>query len=64
MSDDADLSQSRMELEEEIRRKYQKPLGLEVEATGKCLNCFDPLPDNKRWCSPECHDDWNLRRRK
>lgn len=63
MSDDADLSQSRMELEEEIRRKYQKPVGPEVSATGKCLNCGEPLP-TKRWCDDACREDWELRRKK
>jgi hypothetical protein len=26
--------------------------------TGACLWCSEPLPDGRRWCSPECRDEW------
>lgn len=62
MSDEADLAQSHMELEEEMRRRYKKPVGLEVEATGKCLNCGERLDSVKRWCDDACREDWEVRR--
>lgn len=34
----------------------KKPVGL--SPTGACLWCDEPLPDGRRWCSPECRDDW------
>ncbi len=64
MSDEADIAQAHMELEEAMRRKYNKPPEFEVDATGKCLNCFEPLSRGKRWCDPECHEDWDSRRRR
>lgn len=64
MADEIDRAQDHMELEEEMRRRYKKPLGLEVEAVGKCYNCGDPLEGNKRWCDDACREDWELRRGK
>jgi hypothetical protein len=34
----------------------KKPVG--PSPTGACLWCGEPLPDGRRWCSPECRDDW------
>ena len=62
MSDDADLAQSNMELEDVIRRKYTKRPELEAEATGECLNCYEPLAIGMRWCDTECQQDWAKRR--
>jgi len=62
MSDDADLAQSHMENEDMLRRKYSKRPALEVEATGECLNCFEPLLRGVRWCNPDCQSDWQKRR--
>lgn len=33
------------------------------EPTGACLYCDDPLDGNRRWCSPECRDDWERENR-
>lgn len=27
-------------------------------ATGRCLNCSDPIPAPRRWCDADCRDDW------
>ena len=62
MSDDADLAQSHMENEDMLRRKYGKKPVLEAEATGECLNCFEPLGFGLRWCNPDCQTDWQKRR--
>lgn len=37
--------------------------GLHYGAIGHCLNCGPevPLPPGKRWCDPDCRDDF-LRR--
>lgn len=36
---------------------------LEVEATGRCLNCDEPLQDGKRWCNKSCLDDFERNKR-
>jgi hypothetical protein len=55
MPDLADLAQTQQERLEACRiaRKPEAP-----PATGFCLNCGEPLPDDLRWCSIECRDDW------
>jgi hypothetical protein len=30
--------------------------------TGECIWCGEPLQDGRRWCSPECRDDWESHR--
>lgn len=63
MSDEADLAQGRMELEEEIRKKYIAKPTKEAEATGLCLNCGEPVKGEQRWCDVSCRNDWQARRR-
>jgi hypothetical protein len=62
MSDPIDDAQNHIEREEEMRRKYQPPVGLEAEPTGECLNCFEPVPVSHRWCNKECYIDWQKRK--
>jgi hypothetical protein len=64
MSDDADLTQDRMEFEEKIRKKYTHRPDKEAEANGYCLNCGEDLPVDKRWCDADCQLDWQKRRRR
>ena len=65
MSDEADLAQAHQEAEEVLRKKYTKKPALEAEATGECLNCFEPLTEvERRWCNAECQHDWDIRRRR
>ena len=65
MADEADLAQANSELDDILRRKYTKQPALEAEATGECLNCFEPIEeDGRRWCNAECQHDWELRRRR
>ena len=62
MSDEADMTSAREEIENEIRRKYlDKNLGLEVEHTGVCLNCGDKTIGTQRWCDVMCRNDWQRR---
>jgi hypothetical protein len=58
MSDPIDDAQAHMEREEEMRRKFRLPVKLEAEATGECLNCYEPVPVSHRWCNRECYLDW------
>jgi hypothetical protein len=62
MSDDADMAQDQMDREQELRRKYRPIVTIEVHSNGECLNCFEPLPMNIRWCNKDCQDDWEKRR--
>lgn len=36
--------------------RYRKRPG--PKATGKCLNCEEPLPHERRWCDAGCRDMW------
>jgi threonine synthase len=63
MSDDADLTQDRMELEEKIRKHYIHKPAREAEAQGFCLECGEELPAEMRWCDADCRDLWEERRR-
>ena len=37
----------------------RKPTG--PQSCGKCLNCFEPLPSEQRWCDADCREDWSKR---
>jgi hypothetical protein len=63
MSDEADISQDRLEKEDAIRRKYAPANKLEVEPNGTCLNCGEVVASGVRWCDKHCQDDWAKRRR-
>ncbi len=32
-----------------------------ARATGRCLNCGEPLAQGLRWCDTDCRDDWARR---
>ena len=56
MSDDADRADayiSGMLHTALTMRRQEGP-----HATGRCLWCGEPLADGRRWCGPDCRDDW------
>lgn len=63
MSDEADMTQDRMEIEEKIRKRYVHRPEREADAVGYCLECGEELPLTMRWCDADCRDMWELRRR-
>jgi len=75
MSDEADLTQDRLDIEAEVRRKFRGAPKREVEPIGMCLNCQEPFVDDdgnelvaggkdKRWCNEHCTKDWTDRRQR
>lgn len=59
--DDLDHTEERESVAAPARlAAFRMPVG--PEATGKCLNCDEPLALN-RWCSSECLVDWHKRQR-
>lgn len=32
-----------------------------AEPNGRCLNCGTRLRKGRRWCDPECREDWEAR---
>lgn len=61
MSDEADIAQQRMEIEEDIRKRYITSVTKEFEATGLCLNCAQPVSPTNRWCDKYCMEDHTIR---
>ena len=57
MSDDADKTQDRIEIEDEIRKRYRKTYDY-VKESGHCLNCGEVVPSGRRWCDKDCAEDW------
>lgn len=58
MSDEIDIASEREELDRAAHIadiQSRKPAAI---ATGLCLECSTPVEDGKRWCCPECRDDW------
>ena len=60
MADEADLAQAHLEAEDIIRKKYTRRPVMEAEATGECLNCYEPVSLGIRWCDKDCQDDAGL----
>ena len=56
MPDTVDLAQVQNERLNQAALALRKPVA--PEATGRCLNCGEPLPDGQRWCDADCRDDW------
>ena len=75
MSDEADMTQDRLELEAEMMRKFRSEPKREAEPIGKCLNCAEPFVDEDgselvaggkelRWCDEYCAMDWTKRKQR
>ncbi|MDR0577756.1 MAG: hypothetical protein LBI87_09540 [Candidatus Accumulibacter sp.] len=63
MSDLADQAQAREEALAETLRRFGRAPVKSPAATGVCLNCGERLDGGRRWCSPECRDDWERQER-
>ena len=58
MSDEVDLTQARMEREEEIRRKLREQRSIEPPAYHtECNWCGDPTENGARYCDANCRND-------
>ena len=59
MADDVDRTTDRLVGEEAYLRKYaRKPSG--PIATGRCLYCDEIVGYETRWCTTECHSDYEV----
>lgn len=58
MADEADISQARMEQEEEFRRRA--PRRPELPPKGTCYYCDADLPKPKKFCDRECADGYDF----
>ena len=56
----ADFAQEAIEQLDALTIK-RRPHHAGPQATGFCLFCGEPLADGRRWCGPECRDDWEVR---
>lgn len=54
--DAADIAEEKNEILLRAAASMRREEG--PDATGFCLNCDERLPMGRRWCSPECRDDW------
>lgn len=64
MADDADKADGSMDVLVNAAIKLVSARPPEAKPTGFCLFCGDPVEAGRRWCSEDCYDDWELRRRK
>lgn len=62
MADVVDKANAWRDLEAELRIKVIRSAGPEVEATGTCLFCDEPVAEGRRWCSAEHRDNWERQR--
>lgn len=62
MADDVDMTQDRMDVENDFRRRAPVRDVLHV-ATGFCLWCGEPLRYGLRWCDTDCRDDFERAQR-
>lgn len=42
----------------EIAIQQSRTVKVLIKATGVCLECAEPVPDDVRWCCKDCRDDW------
>lgn len=58
----ADILDNASEIESNERERLiaKARKSMKVLATGHCLFCNVELESGKRFCSPDCRDDWEL----
>lgn len=59
--DIVDRAQEELEAYERFRSQRHRK---EVEETGYCLFCGEPLPRGRRWCNADCRDNWEKENRR
>ncbi|WP_448508804.1 hypothetical protein [Immundisolibacter sp.] len=66
--DEVDVTQKRMEAEQEARAKVQKYMAgvRELKPTGFCHSplCGEEVKGNRLFCDKQCSDDWERSKRK
>jgi hypothetical protein len=46
-------------------RKQQQDASVAPPANGgECLYCGEPVPAPRRWCGPECRDEWETEQKR
>ena len=59
MADQLEMASRYEEMERQsCLNRLQNNLSDAAKATGYCLYCEEPTDSGKRWCCPECRDDW------
>lgn len=61
MADEADRAeiQEQMARDLSIRAAIGKPLDMS-NPSGECWNCGEETGIERRWCGPDCRNDWEL----
>ncbi len=52
------VDRAQQEIDFSVEHRPAKDTRPEAEETGFCLYCGEPVPNGHRWCSKECHEDW------
>ena len=58
MADIGDDANDAAEFFMSVAQRDRLRLAPKLPATGYCLACGAPLPDDRRWCDATCRDDW------
>ncbi len=64
MADDIDLANEM--LDAQISRAVATAGKLEIPTnpSGKCLNCYEPAKEGRRWCDADCREEYEQRKNK
>lgn len=60
--DEADIAQARLEMEDEIRKKYAVHHAEIPKGDGYCLECGGEIEGDGRWCDAYCRDSFEKRK--
>ena len=57
--DEADIANDYLEhmIDNAVKTAHNKAK-TELNTTGKCLWCDEPVNDTRRWCSADCRDEF------
>ena len=64
VADDIDLANEM--LDAQISRAVATAGKLEIPTnpSGKCLNCYEPVKEGRRWCDADCREEYEQRKNK